>query len=292
MPSLLEKAVLMEDREKDEPQGKNGEERARRVTAPDLKHYRARGEKIVMVTAYDAPSARIADRAGVDIVLVGDSVGVVVLGYANVVPVTLEEILHHTRAVRRGLKRALLLADLPFGAYQTSEEEAVRSAVRLLKEAGAQAVKLEGGVSMAPSVRRLTEAGVPVMAHIGLTPQSVNLLGGNRVQGREAEEARRILEAAQAHEAAGAFALLLETIPAELAEQITQSVSIPTIGIGAGAACDGQVQVWHDLLGITSSRVYRHVKRYAEIGALMEAAVRDYADEVRNSRFPTKEHSL
>lgn len=270
----------------------NREGRAVRVTVPDLKQYRARGEKIVMVTAYDAPSAQIADRAGVDVVLVGDSVGTVVLGYANVVPVTLEDMIHHTRAARRGIKRALLLADLPFGTYQSSVEEGVQSAIRLLKEGGAQAIKLEGGVPMAPTVRRVTEAGIPVMAHIGLTPQSVNLLGGHRVQGRGAAEARRILEAAQAHEEAGAFALLLETIPAELAEEITRSVSIPTIGIGAGSACDGQVQVWHDLLGITSSRTFRHVKRYAEIGALIEAALRDYAEEVRGSRFPTQEHSL
>jgi 3-methyl-2-oxobutanoate hydroxymethyltransferase len=269
-----------------------GEVRAARVTVPDLKLCKSRGEKIVMVTAYDAPTARLADRAGVDVVLVGDSVGTVMLGHKTVVPVTLEDILHHTRAARTGVRRALLLADLPFGTYQASVEEAVHSATRLLKEGGAQAVKLEGGAPMAATVRRLVDSGIPVMGHLGLTPQAVNLFGGHRAQGREPEAARRILEDAHALEAAGAFGIVLETVPATLAAQITQAISIPTVGIGAGPDCDGQVQVWHDLLGITSSRVFRHVKRYAEIGTLMEAALREYAEEVRQNRFPNKEHSL
>lgn len=276
----------------DEENPGGGTMRAERVTVPDLRLRKARGEKIVMVTAYDAPTARLADRAGVDVVLVGDSVGTVVLGHKTVVPVTLEEILHHTRAARRGVRNALLLADLPFGSYQVSLEEAIRNATRLLKEGGAQAVKLEGGASMAATVKRLVEIGIPVMGHLGLTPQSVNLFGGHRAQGREPEAARQMLEDARALEAAGACGIVLETIPATLGAEITQALTIPTIGIGAGPDCDGQVQVWHDLLGITSSRVFRHVKRYAELGALMEAALRDYADEVRQNRFPGKEHSL
>lgn len=261
-----------------------------RFAVPDARARKARGEKVVMLTAYDYPSARLADRAGVDMVLVGDSLGAVVLGYKNVVPVTLEDMIHHVRAVRRGLKYALLVADMPFGTYQASIEDAVRNAALLLKE-GAEAVKLEGGAAMLPTVRRLTEVGIPVMGHLGLTPQSIYLLGGHRAQGVTDADAQRLRTDARGLEAAGAFGMVLETIPAALAAEITHAVSIPTIGIGAGAACDGQVQVWHDLLGLGGGRTFRHAKRYAEVGKIIEEAVREYGAEVRANRFPTEEHS-
>jgi 3-methyl-2-oxobutanoate hydroxymethyltransferase len=265
--------------------------RAERITVPDLRQRKPDGDKIVMVTAYDYPSARLSDRAGVDIVLVGDSLGTVVLGHKTVVPVTLEEMLHHVRAVRRGLKRALLLADMPFGTYQASVEDAVHNATLLMKE-GAQAVKLEGGAPISATVRRLTDVGIPVFGHLGLTPQSVHMLGGHRVQGRDPAAAERIREDARSLEAAGVFGMVLETIPATLAAQITAELSCLTIGIGAGPGCDGQVQVWHDLLGLTTGRSLRHAKRYASLGETAEAALRDYAEEVRQGRFPSKEHSL
>ena len=249
------------------------------------------GAKLVMLTAYDYPSAQLADRAGVDMVLVGDSLGAVVLGYKNVVPVTLDEIVHHVRAVRRGLKNALLVADLPFGTYQASIEDAVRNAAILLK-AGAEAVKLEGGAAMLPTVQRLTDVGIPVMGHLGLTPQAIYQFGGHRAQGVTPDSAAQLRQDALGLEQAGAFGMVLETIPAILAAQITAEVNIPTIGIGAGAGCDGQVQVWHDILGLSSGRIFKHTKHYAEIGQLIEAALCAYADEVRDSRFPTGEHSL
>lgn len=264
----------------------------RRVTVPEFRARKARGEKIVMLTAYDYPSALLADRAGVDCLLVGDTLGSVVQGHPTTLPVTLDEVIYHVRMVRRGVKRALLLADLPFGSYQVNTEEAMRSAVRLLKEAGADAVKLEGGASMVPTVQRLTEAGIPVVAHLGLTPQSVNLLGGHKVQGREAAAAEQMVADAQQLEAAGAFGVVLETIPAILAARITAEISIPTIGIGAGSECDGQVQVWHDLLGLYPGKTFRHVKRYADLGTVVEGALRAYAEEVRVGAFPTKEQSL
>jgi 3-methyl-2-oxobutanoate hydroxymethyltransferase len=274
------------------PGSDRSEEKGERVTVPWLRQRKRVGEKIVMVTAYDYSSARLADRAGVDIVFVGDTLGIMALGYSTTVPVTLEAMLHHVQAARRGVRRALLLADMPFGTYQISPEEAIRNAARLLKEGGAQAVKLEGGAPVIETVRRLTDAGIPVMSHLGLTPQSIHILGGNRAQGKDPEAAQKLLADAKALEAAGAFGLVLETIPATLAAQITAERTIPTIGIGAGPACDGQVQVWHDLLGIYPGKNYRHVKRYAEIGEQMEAALRAYAEEVRQNRFPTKEHSL
>lgn len=267
-------------------------EKRGRITVPEIRQKKARREKIVMITAYDYPSAVLAERAGVDVVLVGDSVGMTVLGYSDVLPVTLDTMLHHVRAVRRGLHSALLLVDMPFGSYQISEAEAISSAVRLLKEGGAQAVKLEGGYHVAPLVKKLTDFGIPVMGHLGLTPQSVHLLGGHRVQGRDPETSQKLLADAKALEEAGAFGVVLEMIPAELAETITQVLTIPTIGIGAGPSCDGQVLVWHDLLGIPPGRPFRHVKQYANIGEQIEAALRAYADEVRNGTFPTKEQSL
>ena len=264
----------------------------RRMTVPEFRARKARGEKIVMITAYDYSSALLADRAGVDCVLVGDSVATTVQGHSTTLPVTLDEMIYHVRLARRGVKRALLLADLPFGSYQAGEEEAVRSAVRLLKEGGAEAVKLEGGAPMAATVRRLTEVGIPVMAHLGLTPQSVNLFGGHKVQGRDAAAADRMVADAMLLEAAGAFGLVLETIPAALAARITAEIAIPTVGIGAGSECDGQVQVWHDLLGLFPDTTFRHAKRYAELGATAEAALRAYTDDVRQGAFPTKEQSL
>jgi 3-methyl-2-oxobutanoate hydroxymethyltransferase len=277
----------------DEQSGRAARRKAdRRVTVPEFRARKARGEKIVMVTAYDYPSALLADRAGVDCLLVGDSLGSVVQGHPTTLPVTLDEMIYHVRMVRRGVKRALLLADLPFGTYQVGVEEAMRSAVRMLKEGGADGVKLEGGAPMAATVRRLTEAGIPVMGHLGLTPQSVNLFGGHKVQGREEAAAEQMLADAQALEAAGAFGLVLETIPATLAARITAEITIPTVGIGAGPDCDGQVQVWHDLLGLFSGKTFRHAKRYAELGAAAEAALRAYTDEVRRGAFPTKEQSL
>lgn len=269
--------------------------RRERVTVPDVRARKATGEdgskKLVMLTAYDYPSARLADRAGVDMVLVGDSLGAVVLGYKNVVPVTLDEMVHHVRAVRRGLKYALLVADLPFGTYQASIEDAVHSATILLKE-GAEAVKLEGGAAMLPTVQRLTDVGIPVMGHLGLTPQAIHQFGGHRAQGVTPESAEQLRQDARGLGEAGAFGMVLETIPAALAAQISGEVPIPTIGIGAGAGCDGQVQVWHDILGLSPGRTFKHTKHYAEIGQQIEAAIRAYADEVRDSRFPTGEHSL
>jgi 3-methyl-2-oxobutanoate hydroxymethyltransferase len=263
-----------------------------RITVPLLRARKNDARKIVAVTAYDFPSARLADRAEVDVVLVGDTVGIMALGYDTTVPVTVDDMLHHVRSVRRGLKWALLLADLPFGSYETGAADAIRNAVRLMKEGGAQAVKIEGGAYVADTVRDMTNAGIPVVGHIGLMPQSVHLIGGHKAQGRDAADAERIRADARAIEAAGAVAVVLEAIPADLAALISREIAIPTIGIGAGAGCDGQVQVWHDLLGIPPGKLYRHVKRYASVGEIIESAVRTYAQEVRDGVFPTKENSL
>jgi 3-methyl-2-oxobutanoate hydroxymethyltransferase len=267
-----------------------------RITIADVGAIKQRGEKVVMLTAYDFPSARIAEEAGVDMILVGDSLGMVVLGYESTVPVTIEDMLHHTKAVVRGSQRALVVADLPFMSYQTSVEDAMRNAGRLLQEGGAQAVKLEGGVHMAETVRRLTQIGIPVMGHIGLTPQAINQLSGYKVQGRTPEAAERLLEDAIALQQAGAFAVVLETIPAPLAELISRRLRIPTIGIGAGAGCDGQVQVWHDLLTYQTTfmpkHMPRHVKQYANVGEVMRAAIEQYAAEVRSGAFPTTRESF
>ncbi len=260
-----------------------------RTTILDVQKMKTRGERIPMVTAYDYTSAQIADRAGVPLLLVGDSLGMVVLGHASTVPVTLDEMLHHIRAVVRGSERALVIGDLPFLTY-TSTEQAIASARRVLQEAGAQAVKLEGGVAVAPIVARLVELGVPVMGHIGFTPQSVNQIG-MRVQGKHADQAAQLIMDAVALEAAGAFAIVLELVPAALAQAITSRLHIPTIGIGAGANCDGQVQVWHDLLGLYTDFKPRHAKRYAELADTIGAALASYAAEVRAGSFPTTEHS-
>ncbi|MGB9632772.1 MAG: 3-methyl-2-oxobutanoate hydroxymethyltransferase [Chloroflexaceae bacterium] len=260
-----------------------------RITILDVQKMKARGERIPMVTAYDYTSAQIADRAGVPLLLVGDSLGMVVLGHSSTVPVTLDEMVHHIRAVVRGSERALVIGDLPFLTY-TNVDEAIAATRRVIQEAGAQAVKLEGGVAVAPIVARLVELGVPVMGHIGFTPQSVHQIG-TRVQGRSAEQAARLIEDALALEAAGAFAIVLELLPAPLAREITGRLRIPTIGIGAGVDCDGQVQVWHDLLGLYSDFVPRHAKRYASLAETIGAALASYVAEVRAGTFPTAEHS-
>ena len=262
------------------------------ITVPDVVKSKAAGRRLVMLTAYDFPSALLADGAGVDAILVGDSVGTTVLGYETTVPVTMDEMLHHVKAVRKGVTRALLIADLPFGAYQADPVEAFHNAARLIKEGGAHAVKLEGGISIAPTIKLLTEAGIPVMGHIGLTPQSVFQLGGHRAQGKTAEAATRLLEDAAAVEAAGAFGIVLEGMPAELSARISAQVSVPTIGIGAGPGCDGQVQVWHDILGLLPGKPFRHAKRYTELTQVIHKAIEEYAEEVRSGDFPTKEHSI
>ncbi len=264
----------------------------KKITLPDLRQKKENHERIVMLTAYDTPSARLVDEAGVDVVLVGDSLGDNVLGYENTIPVTMEEMIHHTRAVKRGLRRALLVADMPFMSFQCSWEEAVRNAGRLIKDAGAEAVKIEGGAAIAETVQHMTGFGIPVMGHLGLTPQSVNAFGGYRVQGRDAHSAERIMQDAALLQEAGAFAVVLELTPAELAGKISKSLSIPTIGIGSGPLCDGQVLVFHDMLGINPDRSYRHVKRYAELGVEIRQATERYASEVRDGKFPTEENSF
>lgn len=264
----------------------------RPVTAPDLAEKKSRGERIVVVTAYDYPTALYADRAGVDVLLVGDTLGMVVLGYPTTLPVTMEEMLHHVRAVTRAQPKALVVGDMPFLSFQAGEDDAVRNAGRLLKEGGAGAVKLEGGERVAPLVARLTAAGIPVMGHLGLMPQSIHEHGGFRVQGRRPEEARRLHDDALALERAGAFSVVLELVPAEVAAGISPALRIPTIGIGAGPACDGQVQVLHDLLGLFDWFVPRHTRRYAEVGPLMQEAIERYAADVRRGDFPGEENSF
>jgi 3-methyl-2-oxobutanoate hydroxymethyltransferase len=263
-----------------------------RITTTDIREMKSRGEKIVMMTAYDYPSARLVDEAGCDMILVGDTLGMVVLGYDSTLPVTMEDMIHHTKAAVRGSQHALVVGDMPFMSYQTGWQDAMVNAARFMKEAGCQAVKLEGGVRSAEIVQKLTEAGIPVMGHIGLTPQSVNQIGGFKVQGKTPAAAVQLMHDAQALEQAGAFAIVLETIPAPLAELLTQRLSVPTIGIGAGAGCDGQVQVYHDLLGMFDAFTPRHAKRYAEAGALIRDAVSRYAADVRSGAFPTAKESF
>jgi 3-methyl-2-oxobutanoate hydroxymethyltransferase len=262
-----------------------------RVTPDQIRQMKARGERIPMLTAYDYPTAHILDEAGVPLLLVGDTLGMIILGYDSTLPVTVEDIIHHTRAVVRGTKHALVVADMPFGSFQISPEETVRAAIRLMKEAGPQAVKLEGGVRVAESVRLLTEAGIPVMGHVGLTPQSVNVFGGFKVQGKTEASARALLADVAALETAGVFAIVLELVPAELARLITERVSVPTIGIGAGPHCDGEVQVLHDILGLFPDFTPRHTKRFGELGVAMRTAVTQYLDEVRSRAFPTERQS-
>lgn len=263
-----------------------------RVTVTKLREMKRKGQRIVMLTAYDYPTARLLDQAGVDVLLVGDSLGMVVLGYESTLPVTLEDILHHTRPVVRAAERALVVADMPFMTFQVSPEEALRNAGRLLQEAGAHAVKLEGGRDVAPTVARLVQAGIPVMGHLGFTPQSVHAIGGYRVQARTEEAARRLLEDAQALAEAGAFAIVLEMVPQQVARLVTERVPVPTIGIGAGAGCDGQVLVVHDLLGLYMKPSPRFARRYANLAEVIQAAVAQYAADVREGTFPGPEHSF
>ena len=262
------------------------------VTILDLHRKYQAGEPIVMVTAYDYPSALLADRAGVDVILVGDSLGMVVLGYETTEPVTMEEMLIHIRAVRRGTQRAFIVGDMPFGSYEASNEEAVRNAFRLMKEGRAHAVKLEGGRRMADRVRAIVQSGIPVMGHIGLTPQSVSALGGFRVQGRTAKEALALIDDALALQEAGCFAIVLEAVPVEVAAAITERLDIPTIGIGAGNGVSGQVLVYHDLLGMFDRFTPKFVKQYASIGSAIEEALRAYAQDVRAGAFPAEEHTF
>lgn len=247
--------------------------------------------KIVCLTAYDFPTARLLDEAGVDVVLVGDSLGMVVLGHENTLPVTMEEMLHHTRAVRRGVRRALLVADMPYGSYHIDIAESVRHAVQFVKEAGAEAVKVEGGERRVELIARLVEAEIPVMGHVGLTPQSLHAFGGFRVQGKTAEAAERVLRDAHAVEAAGAFSIVLESMPRELAARITRELRIPTIGIGAGPDCDGQILVLHDMIGLGLGHTPKFARRYANVGDIISRAVSEYASDVRAGHFPSDEES-
>jgi 3-methyl-2-oxobutanoate hydroxymethyltransferase len=263
-----------------------------RVTPAELRIMKRRGERIPMLTAYDFPTARIIDAVGVPLILVGDSVGTTVLGYETTIPVTLDDVLHHTRAVVRGTSHALVIADMPFMTYHPSTNEALRNAGRLIQEGGAQAVKLEGGRIVAETVRRLVDCGIPVQGHLGLTPQSVFQLGGHRLQGKTAPAAQRIFEDAKMLEEAGAFSIVLELVPAPLARQISEALSVPTIGIGAGPFCDGQVQVIHDLLGLDPSFQPRHARRYASLYEIIREAVSHYANDVRQGQFPTAAESF
>lgn len=266
----------------------NGE----KVTTATIRRMKEEGVPIAMLTAYDYSLARMVDEAGIDMILVGDSLGNVVLGYDSTVPVTMEDMLHHVKAVCRGVSRALVVADMPFMSYQVSAEDALRNAGRFLKETGARAVKLEGGREVAQTVRRIVDAGIPVMGHIGLTPQSVHQLGGYRVQGRDEETAKKLVEDARILEEAGVFSLVLECVPAPLARFITQEVNVATIGIGAGPHCDGQVLVLHDMLGMYPRPSPRFVKKYASLHEQIAAALAAYREEVRERTFPGPEHSF
>jgi 3-methyl-2-oxobutanoate hydroxymethyltransferase len=263
-----------------------------RTTIQQIQEMKQRGERIAMLTAYEYSIAKLLDAAGVPMLLVGDSLASVVLGYETTIHATMDDMVRHTQAVVRGTERALIVADLPFRSYQVSTEEALRNAGRLMREGGAGAVKLEGGVTVAETVRRVVDAGVPVMGHIGLTPQSVHQLSGHKVQGRTVSVATRLLADAEALEQAGAFGVVLEGIPAPLAAEVTRRLSIPTIGIGAGPECDGQVQVIHDLLGLFTDFVPRHAGQYAQLGEQIKDAVSRYADDVRAGSFPTAKHSF
>ncbi len=256
------------------------------MTLRDIQEKHRRGEKLVMVTCYDYASALLLDATDVDMLLVGDSLANTMLGYDTTLPVTLEEMIHHASAVKRGVHRALTVVDMPFLSYQVSPEEALRNAGRMMKETGCEAVKLEGGQWVAPTIERLVRSGIPVMGHIGLTPQSVHALGGYRLQGRDEETARRLMVDAEALADAGAFSIVLELVTPDLASEITAAVKVPTIGIGSGPGCSGQVQVFHDLLGLFPERRYRHAKRYAEVGSCIREAVNAYVREVRSGEFP------
>ncbi|MCH8896737.1 MAG: 3-methyl-2-oxobutanoate hydroxymethyltransferase [Chloroflexi bacterium] len=263
-----------------------------RVTVRDLAQMKVKGEKIPMITAYDYTSARLADAAEIPVVLVGDSLGMVVMGYDSTIQVTLDDMVHHTKMVSRGSQNALIIADMPFMTYQVDPAQALTNAARLIQEGGAQSVKLEGGQSVAETVHRIVECGIPVMGHLGLTPQSINALGGYRVQGRQRKEAVQLLQDAKALEDAGAYAVVLELVPTQLARLISQRLTIPTIGIGAGPGCDGQVQVLHDMLGLFTDFKPKHAKRYANLAEEIKEAFVQYAREVREGEFPTDQQSF
>jgi 3-methyl-2-oxobutanoate hydroxymethyltransferase len=262
-----------------------------KLALPELAQLKARRQPIAMVTAYDAPSGRLADAAGADLILVGDSAAMTVLGHDSTVPATMEEMLVLTRAVTRGARRPLVVADMPFGSFQVSDEEAMHNAIRFVKDAGADAVKLEGAGPMLERVRALIGGGIPVMGHLGLTPQSATMLGGFKAQGRTAAKAERLYEDALALEAAGCFSIVLEAVPAPIATRVTEALKVPTIGIGAGAGCDGQVLVWHDLLGLYDGHAPRFVKQYAQLAAEIQRAVEEYVGDVRERRFPEAVHT-
>jgi len=268
------------------------EEKISSLTIPRLQAKKAAGQKIVAVTAYDFPTAKLAEAAGMDIILVGDSLGMVVLGYETTLPVTMEEMLHHTRAVARAVKRALLVADMPYFSFHLSAEDTIRNASRFLKEAGAKAVKIEGASPQRlKMVEALVEAEIPVMGHVGLTPQSIHRFGHYRLRGGEVAEAKKIIEEAKALERAGAFSIVLECMPEELAKVITEEISIPTIGIGAGGFCDGQILVFHDLVGLTEAGLPKFVKQYANLGSIILEALQNYAREVVEGTYPDEAHS-
>jgi 3-methyl-2-oxobutanoate hydroxymethyltransferase len=264
---------------------------AGKLPLPELAEMKRRGERIVMVTAYDAPSGRLADAAGVDLILVGDSSGMVVHGRESTVAVSMDEIVFMTQWVTRGAKRPLVIADMPFGSYEASDEQAVKHAIRLVKEGGADAVKLERGGTSVSRAHAIAGAGIAVMGHVGLTPQTATVLGGFKAQGRTADDARRLIEEAKALEAAGCFAIVLEAVPDAVARAVTAALTVPTIGIGAGAGTDGQVLVWHDMLGFYEGQAPRFVKRYADLGAVIVDALTRYADEVRSGAFPEERHT-
>lgn len=264
----------------------------KRVTIADVRRMKENGERFAALTAYDVVTARLVDEAEVPIILVGDSLGMVVLGYDSTIPVTLDAIVHHTRAVVRGAQRALVVADLPFMTYHKSAEQALDSAALCIQEGGAQAVKLEGGRPIAGTIARLTSAGIPVMGHLGLTPQSIHQLSGYKAQGKTEAQAKALVEDALAVEAAGAFSTVLECVPAELSRLVTERLAIPTIGIGAGPHCDGEIQVVSDVLGWFSDFVPKHARRYAKLAEVAAAAIREYADDVQNGRFPTEKESV
>jgi 3-methyl-2-oxobutanoate hydroxymethyltransferase len=263
-----------------------------RFSVNKFKEMKTNGQKITMLTAYDYTTAKIIDHAGIPLILVGDSLGMVVLGYDSTIPVTMEDMLHHTKAVVRGSSEAMIIGDMPFMSYHISEEDALRNATRFIQEAGAQAVKLEGGVTVAGKIEKIVDCGIPVMGHIGLTPQSINQFGGYKVQGKTPETARKLLKDAVALEEAGAFTVVLETVPQQLARLITESITIPTIGIGAGRWCDGQVQVISDLLGLYTDFVPKHAKQYAKLADTMLKAITEYLSEVLGGTFPTIEQSF
>lgn len=263
-----------------------------KVTTAKFTKKKQAGEKIVGITAYDYSTAQVVERAGIDFILVGDSLGMVVLGYENTLPVTMEDMLHHTKAVVRGTKRSMVIADMPFMSYQVSPEQAIANAGRLIQEAGAHAVKLEGGRSMVETISRIVDAGIPVMGHIGLQPQSLRKVGGYKIQGRTESDADRLLKDAAALEEAGVFSIVLELVTADLAKEVSKSISVPTIGIGSGVGCDGQVQIIDDILGLYGDRQPKHAKRYASLSGTIETAVSQYIQEVSAGTFPGPEHSF